>query len=336
MRRSSESEEREQFTVAELLARYGEPSPTAGRRRRRAGDGSESGAAAAPQSTPQPAAEPSWAASRALGAPRSDPLPPPEVPASPRFTPAEPARIDSLRRDSSQIELTQPGLRSLNGRDWSPAVTSPPGTAGQIPRIPPVVPGPPARTALSGPATGPATDQMPRFDPAPGDLPSWSSHRRAGGDPSGTVPPAPVRASAGQPGTTQTIGSQPPAGLGTVTSAVPAPNGSSLTTAPATDAAADAAVDEEPESGSPWWEWAVMVSQIGIGVVGGAALWLICEWLWQRIPVVALVVALAVITGLVWVVRRVRRAEDLQTTVVAVLVGLFVTVSPAALLLVGR
>ncbi|MGH3707032.1 MAG: hypothetical protein ACRDRQ_02775 [Pseudonocardiaceae bacterium] len=90
------------------------------------------------------------------------------------------------------------------------------------------------------------------------------------------------------------------------------------------------------ESGSPLGEWALMVSQIGIGVVGGAALWLICEWLWQRIPVVALIVALAVITGLVWVVRRVRRAEDLQTTVIAVLVGLFVTVSPAALLLVGR
>jgi hypothetical protein len=70
--------------------------------------------------------------------------------------------------------------------------------------------------------------------------------------------------------------------------------------------------------------------------VTAAALWLVCEWLWQRIPVVALVVALAVITGLVWVVRRVRRAEDLQTTVIAVLVGLFVTVSPAALLLVGR
>jgi tellurite resistance protein TehA-like permease len=79
-----------------------------------------------------------------------------------------------------------------------------------------------------------------------------------------------------------------------------------------------------------------MVSQVGIGVVGGATLWLICEWLWQRIPVLALAVALAVITGLVWVVRRVRRAEDLQTTVAAVLVGLFVTVSPAALLLLGR
>jgi len=90
-----------------------------------------------------------------------------------------------------------------------------------------------------------------------------------------------------------------------------------------------------PEYGSPVREWAVMVAQIGIGVVGGAALWLICEWLWQRMPVVALAVVLAVITGLVWVVRRVRRAEDLQTTAIAVLVGLFVTVSPAALLLVG-
>jgi hypothetical protein len=43
-----------------------------------------------------------------------------------------------------------------------------------------------------------------------------------------------------------------------------------------------------------------------------------------------------VITSLVWVVRYVRRTEDLQTTVIAVLVGLFVTVSPAVLLLVGR
>lgn len=87
---------------------------------------------------------------------------------------------------------------------------------------------------------------------------------------------------------------------------------------------------------SPLKEWAVVAAQVGVGVVGGAALWLICEWLWQSLPVVALVVALGVITGLVWVVRKVRRAEDLQTTLVAVLVGLFVTVSPAALLLVDK
>src|SRR5262249_49642770 len=121
---------------------------------------------------------------------------------------------------------------------------------------------------------------------------------------------------------------RPPAGLGVATGAIPEQDGTSTAEAePET---------EEPQPRSPWWEWAVMVSQVGLGVVGGATLWLTCEWLWQRIPVVALVVALTVITGLVWIVRRVRRAEDLQTTVIAVLVGLFVTVSPAALLLVGR
>lgn len=88
------------------------------------------------------------------------------------------------------------------------------------------------------------------------------------------------------------------------------------------------------ESNFPMPEWAVIAAQICGGIVVGALLWLVCEWLWQRIPVAALVVALAVTTGLVWVVRRVREVEDLQTTVIAVLVGLFVTMSPAALLLV--
>ena len=94
---------------------------------------------------------------------------------------------------------------------------------------------------------------------------------------------------------------------------------------------------EEPDDDlSSAREWAVVAGQVGLGVVGGAALWLVCEWLWQSVPVLALVVALLVITSLVWVVRYVRRTEDLQTTVIAVLVGLFVTVSPAVLLLVGR
>jgi hypothetical protein len=36
------------------------------------------------------------------------------------------------------------------------------------------------------------------------------------------------------------------------------------------------------------------------------------------------------------VVRRIRKADDLQTMVLAVLVGLIVTVSPAALRLIGH
>jgi hypothetical protein len=38
----------------------------------------------------------------------------------------------------------------------------------------------------------------------------------------------------------------------------------------------------------------------------------------------------------VWIVRKIRRADDMQTTLLAVLVGLFVTVSPAALLLLSK
>ena len=90
------------------------------------------------------------------------------------------------------------------------------------------------------------------------------------------------------------------------------------------------------EEASTTREWLVMATQLSAGVIAGAALWLAFQWMWRSIPVLALAVALVVITGLVWVVRVLRKAEDLQTTVVAVLVGLFVTVSPAALLLVAQ
>jgi hypothetical protein len=79
-----------------------------------------------------------------------------------------------------------------------------------------------------------------------------------------------------------------------------------------------------------------MGGQLALGVIGGAAIWLGFNWLWGFMPQAALVVALAVIVGLVLIVRKIRRAEDLQTTFLAVLVGLVVTVSPAALLLLNK
>jgi hypothetical protein len=95
--------------------------------------------------------------------------------------------------------------------------------------------------------------------------------------------------------------------------------------------------DEDAEdSPSPGREWLVMAGQVAISVVGGAGVWLGFNWLWGKLPQAALVAALAVIVGLVWIVRKIRRADDLQTTGLAVLVGLFVTVSPAALLLLSR
>ncbi|WP_086665433.1 hypothetical protein [Lentzea kentuckyensis] len=96
-------------------------------------------------------------------------------------------------------------------------------------------------------------------------------------------------------------------------------------------------VAEEPEDAgqrSAGKEWLIMIGQLAVGVLGGAALWLAFNFLWRSVPAAALVVALAVTVGLVLLVRKIRRADDLQTTVLAVLVGLIVTVSPAAMLLV--
>jgi hypothetical protein len=100
------------------------------------------------------------------------------------------------------------------------------------------------------------------------------------------------------------------------------------------DDAADVEEDQEPEPRSAGKEWLIMIGQLAVGVLGGAGLWLAFNYLWRSVPAAALVVALAVTVGLVLLVRKIRRADDLQTTVLAVLVGLIVTVSPAAMLLV--
>ncbi|WP_083737727.1 hypothetical protein [Amycolatopsis keratiniphila] len=106
------------------------------------------------------------------------------------------------------------------------------------------------------------------------------------------------------------------------------------------DQAEEAAEDLEPaapaEKASPGKQWLALAGQLALGVVGGAAVWLGFNWLWVNLPAAALVAALLVIVALVWIVRKIRKAEDLQTLVLAVLVGLVVTVSPAALLLVAR
>ncbi|WP_434452529.1 hypothetical protein [Lentzea sp. E54] len=101
------------------------------------------------------------------------------------------------------------------------------------------------------------------------------------------------------------------------------------------DDADEAEEDPDDESQrSPGKEWLVMIGQLAVGVLGGAGLWLAFNFLWRTQAVAALVVALAVTVGLVLLVRKIRRADDLQTTLLAILVGLIVTVSPAAMLLV--
>lgn len=324
MRRSSEPEERAQFTVAELLARYGEAAPaTNGRRRRRAAEEPD----APTQTAAPPITHPNRAPRRESPIRPSAPLLPPDGPLG----------------GSSDRRLTQPNVNGRTARSWAPAVSTPPGAAPRPPVTPPVVA---RRAPLTGATVtdGPITDQLPRYNPASTQPGIVSSRRPTSAQPVNAPPvstqpvkvtpppmvappakvsqPADVTQLAAAPSTS----AQAPAGLNTAVQAIPEQEGMVTTEVGS----------EEAEAVSPLWEWAAMVSQVGLGVVGGATLWLICEWLWQRIPVVALVVALGLITAMVWIVRRVRHAEDLQTTVIAVLVGLFVTVSPAALLLVSR
>ena len=87
---------------------------------------------------------------------------------------------------------------------------------------------------------------------------------------------------------------------------------------------------------NPAREWALVGAQLVGALVGGALLWFGFRRLWEWQSVVALVLSAVVIVGLVVVVRVLRRAEDLFSTVLAVLAGLIVTVSPPVLTLTGR
>jgi hypothetical protein len=80
----------------------------------------------------------------------------------------------------------------------------------------------------------------------------------------------------------------------------------------------------------------VMIAQLVVGALLGAVLWTVFSYLWKEQPVVALVLAAGATTGLVFGVRALRRSDDLQTTVLAVVVGLVVTVSPAVIVLLSR
>lgn len=92
--------------------------------------------------------------------------------------------------------------------------------------------------------------------------------------------------------------------------------------------------DESEESSAR--EWAVFIAQGVAALVAGGAVWFGFRWLWSEISLAALVAAVAVTGVLVLVSRRFVRNDDVQTMLLAVLVGLVCTVSPAALLLIGQ
>ena len=95
--------------------------------------------------------------------------------------------------------------------------------------------------------------------------------------------------------------------------------------------------DAEPETdtGPRVVGVAGLLVELLAAVAVGAALWLGFRWFWGQWPVVALVLALVVSVGSVMVIRLAHRVDDGLSMLLALVVGLIVTMSPAALTLVG-
>ncbi|MFD6516104.1 hypothetical protein [Rhodococcus sp. NPDC060176] len=101
---------------------------------------------------------------------------------------------------------------------------------------------------------------------------------------------------------------------------------------PETDVEAEPAAEEAGERNSIR-EWAVLAGQVVIALIVGGAMFKGFEKLWDMLPWVALVLALIVIVGLVAVVRVLRKTDDITSFVIAVVVGMIVTLGPLAFLL---
>ena len=80
-------------------------------------------------------------------------------------------------------------------------------------------------------------------------------------------------------------------------------------------------------------QWLILGGQSAGAAVAGMLLFKGFERMWEMLPWVALALAMIVILGLVALVRILRRTDDILSTVIAVVVGIFVTLGPLAFLL---
>ncbi|MEU7766003.1 hypothetical protein AB0B25_12850 [Nocardia sp. NPDC049190] len=80
-------------------------------------------------------------------------------------------------------------------------------------------------------------------------------------------------------------------------------------------------------------QWMILGGQSTGAAVAGMLLFKGFERMWEMLPWVALALAMIVILGLVALVRILRKTDDILSTVIAVVVGIFVTLGPLAFLL---
>ncbi|WP_068276472.1 Yip1 family protein [Aldersonia kunmingensis] len=96
---------------------------------------------------------------------------------------------------------------------------------------------------------------------------------------------------------------------------------------------ADEHEEDVGEGSSPLKQWLALAVEAGVALVVGGLLFKGFERLWDMLPWVALVLSVMVILGLVALVRVVRRTDDILSFVIAIVVGIFVTIGPLAFLL---
>ena len=89
---------------------------------------------------------------------------------------------------------------------------------------------------------------------------------------------------------------------------------------------------EPEEEQSPVTAWLLLFAQAVVGLAVGVGLFWGFTELWRWNPYFALVLAVLVIFGIVTLSHVVRRTKDLATTLLALGVGLLVTIGPLVLL----
>ncbi|MFW0788625.1 hypothetical protein [Gordonia sp. CPCC 205333] len=92
--------------------------------------------------------------------------------------------------------------------------------------------------------------------------------------------------------------------------------------------------DEAPlnRKHSPVVQWLLLIAQCVVGLVIGAGMFWGFTELWRWSPIFAVVLSAVVIFGIVTIVHVVRRRHDLVSTLLALGVGLIVTIGPLVLL----
>ncbi|NRI66655.1 hypothetical protein FEZ60_14010 [Rhodococcus sp. MS16] len=355
------TEDSQQISVAELLKRNGQTVESRGGRRRR---GVAGGISVAELTGEIPIVRP--AGSRSAAESDAPPAPPETKPAEteivetktvetkPESTQAPVTEftqsVENDESDDTKIDLHKPISKSAPGQ-WVSRAPVEPKKAAPLPptqAVPvvstqavPVVSQqdvPETTTRKPVPAGPPKVTQEPALlsgQTLAGDL--MRQEREVSQNPSMRSPILPPRVApspADADVSTEmmaSISDEPAENAGSTEPAAAAPEPSPASVEEV--APTEPATAEDTGDRNSIREWAILAGQVVVALIIGGAMFKGFEKLWDMLPWVALVLALIVIVGLVAVVRVLRKTDDITSFVIAVVVGMIVTLGPLAFLL---